>query len=109
MFRLPVAVFVLLIILAPAAGAQSLQARADEIRAAMDARDFERAERLVRDLRGADAAAFTRNNYDYLLARLDERIGGFLNGRHTGIRRTYHGRAQEVRSQHSTAGADRKQ
>ena len=43
------------------------------------------------------------------LARLDERIGGFLNGRHTGIRRTYHGRAQEVRSQHSTAGADRKQ
>src|SRR2546423_14628784 len=74
-FRLPVAAFVLLISLACVAGAQSLQARADEIRAAMDARDYERGDRLVRDLRGADAAAFARNNYDYLLARLDERRG----------------------------------
>lgn len=41
----------------------------------MDRRDFERAETLVRELRTTDAAAFTRNNYDYLLARLLERRG----------------------------------
>lgn len=57
------------------ANAQTLQSRANDIRAVMDARDFERAETLVRDLRTADAAAFTRNNYDYLLARLLERRG----------------------------------
>ncbi|HJQ25324.1 MAG TPA: transglycosylase SLT domain-containing protein [Blastocatellia bacterium] len=74
MSRLLVAAFVILVTLMPA-GAQSLQARADEIRAAVTARDFERAERLVRDLRAADAAAFARNNYDYLLARLSERRG----------------------------------
>jgi soluble lytic murein transglycosylase len=55
--------------------AQSLQNQANEIRAAMDARDFERAERLVRDLRAANAQAFTANNYDYLLGRLAERKG----------------------------------
>jgi len=55
--------------------AQSLQATAKEIRAAMDARDFQRAETLARDLRAADPAAFTRNDYDYLLARLLERRG----------------------------------
>ncbi|MFL6277445.1 MAG: transglycosylase SLT domain-containing protein [Blastocatellia bacterium] len=75
MFRFSFVVFVLLIILAPAAGAQSLQARADQIRAAMDGRDFERAERLVRDLRATTPAVFTANNYDYLLARLAERRG----------------------------------
>jgi Soluble lytic murein transglycosylase and related regulatory proteins (some contain LysM/invasin domains) len=75
MFRLLVAALVLFITFAPAAGAQTLQARANEIRAAMDTRDFERAEQLTRDLRAADAAAFARNNYDYLLARLAERRG----------------------------------
>jgi soluble lytic murein transglycosylase len=55
--------------------AQNLQIKANEIRAAMDARDFERAERLVRDLRAGDPDVFTRNNYDYLLARLAERRG----------------------------------
>ncbi|MFY9607628.1 MAG: transglycosylase SLT domain-containing protein [Blastocatellia bacterium] len=39
----------------------------------MDARDFNRAEVLVKELQSADPAAFTRNNYDYLLARLAER------------------------------------
>src|SRR2546422_9689343 len=57
------------------AQAQNLQASANGIRAAMDARDFERAETLVRDLRSTDPSAFTRNNYDYLLARLLERRG----------------------------------
>src|SRR6266446_5849473 len=55
------------------ARAQNLQA--NDIRAAMDARDFERAEALARELRTTDAAGFTRNNYDYLLARLLERRG----------------------------------
>jgi soluble lytic murein transglycosylase len=55
--------------------AQSLQAKANDIRIAMDARDFQRAEGLVRELRENDPAAFTRNHYDYLLARLLERRG----------------------------------
>src|ERR1044071_103286 len=75
MLRLLTVVFFLLILFAPAARAQNLQARAGEIRAAMDTRDFERAEQLVRDLRAADSAGFARNNYDYLLARLLERRG----------------------------------
>lgn len=61
---------------AASTAAQNLQSKANEIRAAMDGRDFERAERLVRELRAADAQAFTANNYDYLLARLAERKGG---------------------------------
>ena len=64
-----------LIALAVQAGAQSLQQKADEIRAAMDARDFDRAERLVKNLRASDPASFARNNYDYLLGRLAERRG----------------------------------
>lgn len=55
--------------------AQTLQTRANDIRAAMDSRDFARAESLVRELRTTDAAGYTRNNYDYLLARLLERRG----------------------------------
>ncbi|MGA9768848.1 MAG: transglycosylase SLT domain-containing protein [Blastocatellia bacterium] len=66
---------VLLLLFAASANAQSLQSRANEIRAAMDSRAFDRAERLARELRASDPAAFTRNNYDYLLARLTERRG----------------------------------
>ncbi len=67
----------LLVISAAASGAkaQTLQSKANEIRARMDARDFEGAERLVRELRSSDPEAFARNNYDYLLARLSERGG----------------------------------
>src|SRR5215510_10140480 len=69
-------VFLFLALILPCeSAAQSLQATAKEIRAAIDARDFQRAETLARDLRAADPAAFTRNNYDYLLARLLERRG----------------------------------
>ncbi|HSB09607.1 MAG TPA: transglycosylase SLT domain-containing protein [Blastocatellia bacterium] len=57
------------------AGAQNLQSKANDIRAAVDSREFERAESLVRELRADDPAAFTRNNYDYLLGRLLERRG----------------------------------
>lgn len=69
------ALFLLLAAGGASASAQSLQSRADEIRAAMEARDFDRAEHLVQSLRASDPAAFTRNNYDYLLARLGERRG----------------------------------
>jgi soluble lytic murein transglycosylase len=41
----------------------------------MERRDFERAESLVSELRTAQPAAFTLNNYDYLLGRLLERRG----------------------------------
>ncbi len=57
------------------AAAQGLETKANQIRAAMDARDFERAEASVRELKAADPAAFVRNNYDYLLARLAQRRG----------------------------------
>lgn len=71
-------VVALLIMLATLAGeshAQSLQSKADEIRSAMDARDFDRAESLAREVRARSAAAFASNNYDYLLGRLAERRG----------------------------------
>ena len=76
--RLIQAVFAVVLLLGmwgDQAHAQTLPAKANEIRIAMDARDFERAEALVRQLRTADAAGFTANNYDYLLARLLERRG----------------------------------
>ena len=57
------------------AEAQNLQAKANDIRSAMDARDFERAESLVRQFRSGDPSAFINNNYEYLLARLLERRG----------------------------------
>lgn len=69
----PILVFFFLCsVIAPA---QTLQTTANDIRAAMDAREFDRAETLARALRSSDQAAFTRNNYDYLLARLLERRG----------------------------------
>ncbi|HEY6333455.1 MAG TPA: tetratricopeptide repeat protein [Blastocatellia bacterium] len=55
--------------------AQSLGERSAQIRAAMDSRDFDRAERLVRELRGVDEKSYLVNNYDYLLARLCQRRG----------------------------------
>lgn len=55
--------------------AQTLHSKANDVRAAMDARNFEKAESLVQELRASDSAAFTGNNFDYLLARLLERRG----------------------------------
>ncbi|MFY9573062.1 MAG: tetratricopeptide repeat protein [Blastocatellia bacterium] len=73
MLRTLSVVFFVFVSLASQAAAQNPQTRANDIRAAMDARDFERAEASVRELRASDPASFTRNNYDYLLARLLER------------------------------------
>jgi len=75
-FRAVSAFVILIAVFAHQARAQNLQTSANDIRAAMDARDFERAETLARELRTTDAAGFTDNNYDYLLARLLERRGG---------------------------------
>lgn len=75
MLRFVVAAFFLLIAFVLTANAQDIQTRANQIRATMDARDFERTEQLVRELRRSDPSAFTTNNYDYLLARLAERRG----------------------------------
>jgi soluble lytic murein transglycosylase-like protein/TolA-binding protein len=69
------ALLLLAAVISQSAQGQNLQAKANDIRAAVDARDFERAESLVRELRTNDQAAFARNNYDYLLARLLERRG----------------------------------
>jgi len=71
----PVIILLLLIIPVIRAEAQAVQTRANQIRAAMDARDFDRAEQLVRQLRQDNPSASTTNNYDYLLARLCERRG----------------------------------
>src|SRR5436853_1227089 len=57
------------------AQSQQLAEEARSIRAAMDERDSNRAEALVRQLRTASPSVFTANNYDYLLARLSERRG----------------------------------
>jgi soluble lytic murein transglycosylase len=65
----------LLALLSVEASADSLQDKANAIRVAMDSRDFDRAEALVRELRKTDSAAYLRNNYDYLLARLVDRRG----------------------------------
>jgi soluble lytic murein transglycosylase len=62
-------------ILAAPAQAESLRDKANTIRQAMDSRDFDRAESLVRELKSSDPSAFRANNYDYLLGRLAERKG----------------------------------
>ncbi|MBI3652242.1 MAG: transglycosylase SLT domain-containing protein [Acidobacteria bacterium] len=67
--------FFFLCAVVPTSDAQGLQIRANEIRAAMEARDFDRAELFVREVRAANSPAFTANNYDYLLGRLAERKG----------------------------------
>lgn len=69
------ALFLTLALVASEALAQDLQTKANEIRNAMEARDFDRAEKLTRELRASDPAAFALNNFDYLLARLAERRG----------------------------------
>lgn len=76
MLRVVVAALFLLLIFNNGANAQDIQTRANQIRSAMDGRDFERAEQLTRQLRQESQPAFLANNYDYLLARLAERRGG---------------------------------
>lgn len=57
------------------ASAEGLEESSAQIRTAMDARDYSRAEALVRELRGSNEKSYFSNNYDYLLGRLCERRG----------------------------------
>jgi len=75
MRRVTAVIFFAISILAAPARAESLREKATTIRQAMDARDFDRAEALVRDLKSSDPAAFRAGGYDYLLGRLAERRG----------------------------------
>src|SRR5262249_6358019 len=75
MRRVVAVVFLAFGILAAPSRAESLREKANTIRQAMDARDFDRAESLVRDLKSSDPSGFRANNYDYLLGRLAERRG----------------------------------
>jgi soluble lytic murein transglycosylase len=76
MFRLFILIFLVTLgVFALETNAQNIQTKANEIRASMDGRDFERAETLARELRATNQQAFIANNYDYLLGRLAERKG----------------------------------
>ncbi|HKQ99123.1 MAG TPA: tetratricopeptide repeat protein, partial [Pyrinomonadaceae bacterium] len=55
--------------------AQQAEQRHERVRALVDAGDYSAAVTELQAMRGADAASFALNNYDYLLARLSERTG----------------------------------
>jgi soluble lytic murein transglycosylase len=55
--------------------AQQARERHERIRAAIDKGDYSSAVPELQSLRTADPAGFALNNYDYLLARLSERLG----------------------------------
>jgi soluble lytic murein transglycosylase len=64
-----------LILSTGAAQAQPARAAHERIRAAVEGGDYATALVELQTLRSSDPAAFTANNYDYLLARLSERLG----------------------------------
>jgi soluble lytic murein transglycosylase len=70
-------VLALLFLLFSAYAAQAQPARAahERIRAAVEGGDYATALVELQTLRSSDPATFTANNYDYLLARLSERLG----------------------------------
>ncbi|HEX8845531.1 MAG TPA: transglycosylase SLT domain-containing protein [Pyrinomonadaceae bacterium] len=55
--------------------AQSARERHERIRSAMDGGDYATAVTELQSLRSAEPALFQLNNYDYLMARLSERLG----------------------------------
>ncbi len=55
--------------------AQQARERHESLRASLDSGDYFSAVRELQSLRAADPAGFALNNYDYLLARLSERLG----------------------------------
>ncbi|HUQ33503.1 MAG TPA: transglycosylase SLT domain-containing protein [Pyrinomonadaceae bacterium] len=64
-----------LLLSAYAAQAQPARAAHERIRAAVEGGDYATASTELQTIRSSDAAMFTANNYDYLLARLSERLG----------------------------------
>jgi soluble lytic murein transglycosylase len=71
----PVAVSLFLLLFSSVTYAQQTRERHERIRAAIDSGDYYSAIPELQALRSADPAAFELNNYDYLLARLSERLG----------------------------------
>jgi soluble lytic murein transglycosylase len=69
-----VAVSLFLLLFAQMASAQTARERHERIRAAVDSGDYASAVTELKSLQAADAAIFELNNYDYLLARLSERL-----------------------------------
>ncbi|MDQ3821036.1 MAG: tetratricopeptide repeat protein, partial [Acidobacteriota bacterium] len=69
------AAFLFLILTASSTGAQTLRERHDRIRSSMEGADYKTALTELQSLSEADPAAFTSNNYDYLLGRLSQRLG----------------------------------
>lgn len=55
--------------------AQSARERHERIRSAMEKSDYANAVTELQSLKTSDQTAFSLNNYDYLLARLSERLG----------------------------------
>jgi soluble lytic murein transglycosylase len=70
-----VAVFLLLLLSCYTAYAQGARERHERIRAAVENGDYATALAELQSLRSTDPATFALNNYDYLLARLSERLG----------------------------------
>jgi soluble lytic murein transglycosylase len=73
--RFLVAVSLFLLLSGHVVHAQQARERHERIRAAIDRGDYVSAIPELQSLRAADPAAFALNNYDYLLARLSERLG----------------------------------
>lgn len=68
-------VFLSVLLSAGVAHAQPARERHERIRASIDSGDYASAIPELQSLRAADPANFALNNYDYLLARLSERLG----------------------------------
>jgi soluble lytic murein transglycosylase len=74
-FSFLVAVFLFLLLASIATNAQPSRERHERIRASIESGDYASAISELQSLRTADPAGFALNNYDYLLARLSERLG----------------------------------
>jgi soluble lytic murein transglycosylase len=70
-----VGVFLFLFLSGCAVHAQSARERQERIRMAVEGGDYAVALTELQSLRNSDPATFALNNYDYLLARLSERLG----------------------------------
>jgi soluble lytic murein transglycosylase len=70
-----VALSLFLLLFASFAEAQPSRERHEHIRASIDNGDYATAITELQSLRTNDSASFALNNYDYLLARLSERLG----------------------------------
>ena len=73
--RILAAILLSFLTLCSSANTQIRLPKPADIRDAMDRHNLTTAEKLLRDFESADVGGFTRNNYDYLLARVLDREG----------------------------------